>query len=87
MNDIMFKVGQKVRVKQWLDMPEDLQAGYGMNVCKIGEVGTIVNILDVEISVNSYDVIFENNEYPMFFLEGELEPDIKVGEQLLLFEL
>jgi len=83
---IKFKVGDKVRIKQWLDMPERLQYDYGINTYNIGGIGVIDKIEEVYDGINIYKVIFnENDIIPAF--EPELEPFVKVGEQLLLFDL
>ena len=84
----MFKVGQKVRVKQWLDMPQDLQLKWGILTRCIGEVLTIT------ATGESYEDIplYELQDSPVWdwgliVLEPEIEPVIRLGEQLLLFEL
>jgi len=72
-----YKIGQKVRVKEWVDMPEELLANWGRN-CLVGHVGVIV-----EYTNNGYDVMIGNDKYPAFCLQGEIEPLIKVGQQLV----
>ena len=77
-----FKVGDKARVIEWIDMPQELQDSYSINACKIGEIGTIIRLLAEELDIESYDIIFEGDKYPIFLFGEELEPCIKVGEQL-----
>lgn len=52
-----FKIGQKVCVKKWLDMPQDLQDIYGMNTYGIGFEGVIEKFNGVEHGVNYYNVL------------------------------
>lgn len=83
----MFKIGQKVRVIEWLDMPENVMRAYAKNCNKIGEIGIVVGNFGKEMDTDSYDVAFEEHKYSLFFFGPELELLVKVGEQLLLFEL
>lgn len=88
-----FKVGQKVRIKQWFDMPQEIQNVWGINTRKIGIIGVIQDIeVDKEIKeicdINTYDVVFSNKPLDrLFVFEPELEPLVRIGQQLLLFEL
>lgn len=82
-----FKVGQKVRGIKWQNMPEDMQDSFGINICGLEKVGIVENILDVYDGIRSYDVLFDGNKHPVFIFESELEPFVKVGEQLMLFDL
>ena len=77
-----FKVGQKVRVKEWSNMPEWVLVYWGMNG-HVGNVGVVVRANDTMDRYNAYDVKTENSRYDFFCFEGELESIIKVGEQLL----
>lgn len=81
-----FKVGQKVRVKQWLDMPETIQDDWGTLSDGIGNVGTIVIIEEHQGSsyiINIYKLEGKDfGKYGRNVLEGEIEPLVKVGEQL-----
>ena len=76
-----FKIGQKVRVKVWEDMPQDMQDRYGTNRYA-GQVGVILQYFTEDMG---WDVKTENEKYSFFCLEQELEPVIKIGEQLLLW--
>lgn len=79
-----FKVGQKVRVIDWVDMPKNVKDCYCKNYQKIGDVGTIINIPESVFHMSFYDVIFEGEIYPRGFFEKEIELSIsRVGEQLL----
>jgi len=84
----MFKVGQKVCTKQWINMPSIVEESYGEHTIPLGAIGTVKQFLGKELDINSYDVIFDKtiSLYPLFVFEQELEPLIKVGEQLLLWE-
>ena len=74
-----FKKGQKVRVKVWEDMPQYLSDTRGYAKC----VGDIVTIQAYTLTpCDGYDVIFEDGSSG-YYLWEELEPVIKVGEQLL----
>ena len=77
-----FKKGQKVRIKVWEDMPENLANTWGIS----SPVGTIVIIEGVNTFGGSnyagYDIIFDGGKTTCYF-ESELEPVIKVGKQLL----
>jgi len=91
---IKFKVGDKVRIKQWLDMPEELKYNYGMNTYGIGYVGIVDKFVEQTKNVNGYDIILNIDHFldkganrHHFAFEPELEPFVKVGEQLLLFDL
>ena len=78
-----FKVGDKARIIKWLDMPQELQDSYSINIMRIGEIGIIKRVLEEEYdNTICYDVLFNGNIYPVFLLEQELESIIKVGEQL-----
>ena len=74
-----FQIGQKVRIKQWLDMPQDIYDAYSEPE-NIGEVGEIV--LKTK---KGYNVLFTKSK--CFYLLQELEPIIKAGEQLMLFDI
>lgn len=77
-----FKIGQKVRVKQWVGMPQDIMGRWGLNT-HIGEVGFITQKNPYSGDDNGYDIKIKNKKDSFFCLEQELEPFIKVGEQLL----
>ena len=74
-----FKIGQKVRIKEWKNMPEELYNTWGRAVC-VGQIVTIEGLAPTDC--DGYDVVFENGG-GAFYLYGELESVIKVGEQLL----
>ena len=82
----MFKIGQKVRVKEWKDMPQEIEENWGISECT-GEIGIIKSQKEKEEGHNAYDVKLDNNKYSGFYFEEELESIVKIGEQLLLFEL
>jgi len=82
----MFKVGQKVRTKQWLDMPEDVLAVWGSGSRLAGKVG-VVESINNSFNTKGYDVILGKDKYATFCLPQEIEPLIRVGEQLMLFEI
>lgn len=79
-----FKIGQKVRIKRWNDMPEDVFTNWGLP-SYIGEVGKILR----KTTSGGYAVCFSEKQYGLlgppeaFYFSQELEPLIKVGEQLL----
>jgi len=78
-----FKVGGRVHVIKWLNMPKIMQESYGTNTMRIGEIGIIKRVLEEEYdNTICYDVLFNGDRYPVFFFEQELESTIKVGEQL-----
>lgn len=82
-----FKIGDKVRVKEWVGMPDELKERWGLNM-HIGDEGTIwMESYSVEDGYKGYDIKAKDSRYAFFCFEGELEPLVKVGEQLLLFEL
>jgi len=78
-----FKIGQKVRVKEWSDMPQRIQEEYSKNTCRIGNIGVVTGFFGREYNINTYDIKFEGIKCPLFFLEPELEPLIRIGEQLM----
>lgn len=78
-----YKVGQKVCVVSWEDMPQDVMNSHCMNTSRIGEIGTIVKLLRQEMGINAYDIIFEDNKYPVYLFEPEFESVVKAGQQLL----
>jgi len=87
MRNNMFKIGQKVRIKEWFDMSLKLQDSYGINSYAIGVTGIVQRCNGTKYSsINSYDIILSNDK-SHFAFEPELEPVVKVGEQLLLFDL
>lgn len=78
-----FKVGDRTHVIKWLDMPQELQDSYSINIIRIGEIGIIKRVLEEEYdNTICYDVLFNGDIFPVFLFEQELEPVIKVGEQL-----
>lgn len=79
-----FKVGQKVCVVEWLNMPSDAKASYGINTYKVGNVGFIRSIKKMMYGVCTYKVAFDKHlGNDLFAFEGELESIIKIGEQLM----
>ncbi len=76
-----FKIGQKVRVKDWLDMPQDMIDKWGINNY-VGEAGFVrqENLIADDIG---YDIDIKRVKGLVFCLERELESVIKVGEQLV----
>jgi len=90
-----FKVGQKVRVVEWLYMPLFVKDVYLDTPSTYIGQEVIIDSIDYSESktmceqayiVNFVDKSDVNIDGTLFF-EPELEPIIKVGEQLLLFEL
>lgn len=77
-----FKVGQKVRVKEWVDMPEEMFDSMGING-HAGKVGVVVVDGKIHGGYKAYDVRTKGGDYDFFCFEDELEPLIKVGQQLL----
>jgi len=82
-----FKIGQKVCGIKWLNMPQNIQDVYGINTCVYGRTGIVEKFVGIECDIATYDVVFDGNKYPMFVFEPELESFVRIGEQLLLFEL
>lgn len=88
-----FKVGQKVRIKQWFDMPQEMENMWGINTRNIGIIGVIQNVgadkgIENIYDINTYSVVFSNKPLDsLFVFEPELEPLVRIGQQLLLFEL
>ena len=77
-----FKVGQKVRIVKWLNMPQDMVEKWGINLPHIGEVGIIEEQnFDGKPGI-AYNVKRKGAKYAFFCFEEELESIIKVGEQL-----
>ena len=84
----MFKIGQKVRVKQWFDMPQKIRNVYLISPTLFVGEDVIICKLTTELGERAYEVDFISKEEEGYlFFEKELEPFIKVGEQLMLFEL
>lgn len=80
-----FKVGQKVRIKEWDDMPEDVFNVMGGN-SQIGDAedgGVVESENNSYNGYKAYDVKMENCKCGFFCFEQELEPFVKVGEQLI----
>lgn len=77
-----FKIGQKVCVKEWLDIPEELLVDWGI-VAHIGDVGIVVKENAMVSKHNTYDVKTKSSKSDFFCFEDELEPVIKIGEQLV----
>jgi len=87
MDKSKFKLGDRVYVKKWLDMPQKLVDCYGINTRRIGSIGTI-NIVynsgpDRE---GEYRISFDNDDAKegLFVFESEIE---LARRQLMLFEL
>lgn len=80
-----FKIGQKVRIVEWKDMPEDLQDIFGINTYGIGLIGVVDKFERAQKGVNGYNIKLKGGNH--FALEPELEPLVRVGEQLMLFEI
>jgi len=83
-----FKIGQKVRVKDWNEMPERVISMY--HCTPSTAIGKIVVISEncIELGEQAYQTNYtDGEEQDYLFFEKELESLIKVGEQLLLFEL
>ena len=73
-----FKIGDKVRVKTWFEMPQYVQGSWGMLTRCVGDI----------LTVYAFDVDFEginvyNLSNDLLVLEPEIEPIIKKGEQLV----
>lgn len=81
-DDMMFKVGQKVRIKQWLDMPQGMMNKWGI-ANDVGCIGIIIMEKENRDGYNAYDIRAENSKYDNFYFEEELEPLVRIGEQLL----
>jgi len=80
----MFKVGQRVRVIQWSDMPEELRESWGILTYHIGDMGTITKAKETYCNVNVYELESESlGGWALMVLEPEIEPFVRVGEQLL----
>ena len=77
-----FKIGQKVRIKEWIDMPKEVLANMG-TACHIGDIGIVVKRIGTHWGYITYDVKIETKEHDLFCFEGELELLVKVGEQLM----
>ena len=81
-----FKVGQKVCVKEWVGMSQNVVGIYSMTPPPyIGRV-VIIRKAQIECEEQAYEIDFVDKELRMdgyLFFEKELEPLIKVGEQLL----
>lgn len=82
-----FKIGQKVRIKQWFDMPQNLQDYYGTNSFDIGKVGEVIDFAGETEDINMYNILIINDNYTNLALEPELESLVRIGEQLLFWEL
>ena len=77
-----YKVGQKVRIKQWVGVPEGLYSKWGTNE-HVGCVGVVVREDRTAMGYRAYNVKTKEKKYDFFCFEEELESVIKVGEQLL----
>ena len=79
-----FKVGQKVRVKEWVDMPENVISMY---YCTPSiAIGKLVVICESckELDEQAYQTNYlDGADQGYLFFEEELEAIIRVGEQLL----
>lgn len=75
-----FKRGQKVRIKDWVDIPQNVRDTWGTNVY-VGKVGFISEVNPG--GTTGYDVKMKGNKYPAFCLEQELELLVRIGEQLM----
>lgn len=75
-----FKINDKVRV-----ICADKETSTYTTRSMVGEVAKVVKYSGV--SGIPYTLYFEDKNYSLNFMEKELEPVAKVGEQLLLFEL
>lgn len=89
-----FKIGQKVRIVQWKDMPQQIEDDFGINTKHIGEIGTIEKLCDLMDGetgyegINLYNVLFDNpTDSQRNLFEQELESVVEVGEQLMLWDL
>ena len=79
-----FKVGQKVRVKEWIGMPQNV-AGVFIMTPYVGKT-VVIHKAQIECEEQAYEVGFVDKKlHPdgFLFFEEELESVIKVGEQLL----
>ena len=81
-----YKVGQKVCIKQWLDMPQDIQDSWGENTVGIGATAVISFVIGLSQGIATYKVLFDKSgiaKGELFVFEPELEPLVKAGEQLV----
>ncbi len=74
-----FKIGQKVRFVEWVDMPVEVIATWGKIIGWREETG-VIEKENNEFNISGYDVKVDGTS--IFCLSQELEPVIKVGEQL-----
>jgi len=77
-----FKKGQKVRIIEWVNMPQDMIDRWGINA-HVGQVGIILAKNPYAKDDIGYDVKIKYEKTSFFCLEEELEFAVKVGEQLL----
>ena len=77
-----FKVGQKVHIKEWIDMPKEVLADMG-TACHTGDIGIVVKLIGIYKGYITYDVKTETEKHTLFCFEGELKSLVKVGEQLM----
>lgn len=79
-----FRIGQKVRVKKWLNMPENIQCGWGILTRCIGDTLVVVRTGESYENIPIYELQDSlTGELRIRVLEPEIESVIKVGEQLL----
>ena len=82
-----FKVGDKVRVKQWLEMPQSIQDSWGALTRCVGEVSTVIKLDGNFQGINLYELsdITDGDGFccNLTVLEPEIELIIKKGEQLV----
>lgn len=76
-----FKIGQKVRIKKWLNMPENILDVWGENYYA-GQVG-VVECTNNTGGFRAYDIKIDGKKDSIFCLKEELELFVRVGEQLL----
>jgi len=76
-----YKIGQKVRVITWKDMPQDILDNWGLLSCGLGQIFIIKKQEEIFMGHKVYQLY--NNEINLSVMEEELEPEVKIGEQLL----
>lgn len=81
-----FKIGQRVRIVGWVDMPEDVRGVFILTPAIFIGKEVIIYKSTVELGKRAYEVDFVDKgikESGYLLFEKELEPVIRVGEQLM----